>query len=136
MKFGEILMCYMTNISNIFLVPCRRLDTSARPFYDFIKILKQRDLAIFNSGHLQSLIVSYSAFQKNVTLESWHNWLLSNQRRLLNCKGPGTLCQSPKLFKKFLKIIVLVYIYQLAMFGNLMSCGSKNILKNAPCLVY
>ena len=136
MKFGEILVCYMANISNIFLVPCRRLDTSARPFYDFIKILIQRDLDIFNSGHLQSLIVSYSAFQKNVTLESWHNWLLSNQRRLLNCKGPGTLCQSSKLFKKFLKIIALVYIYQLAMFGNLMSCGSKNILKNAPCLVY
>ena len=39
------------------------------------------------------------------------------------------MCQSPKLFKKFLKIIALVYIYQLAMFGNLMSCGSKNILK-------
>ena len=28
------------------------------------------------------------------------------------------------------------YIYQLTMFGGLMSCGSKDIFKNAPCLMY
>ena len=29
-------------------------------------------------------------FSKNGTLESSHNWLLNNWRRLLNWKGPGT----------------------------------------------
>ena len=40
------------------------------------------------------------------------------------------------MFKRFLKIIVLAYIYQLAKFGDLMSCGSKNVFKNASCLMY
>ena len=31
-----------------------------------------------------------------------------------------------KLFKRFLKVIALAYIYQLAKFGGLMSCGSKD----------
>ena len=33
-------------------------------------------------------------------------------------------------------IIILAYIYQLAQFGDLMSCGSKDIFKNAPCFMY
>ena len=37
MKFGQILVCCMTNISNMFLTPCWRLETSCRPFYGFIK---------------------------------------------------------------------------------------------------
>ena len=32
--------------------------------------------------------------------------------------------------------MVLAYIYQLAKFGDLMSCGSKDILKNVPFLMY
>ena len=43
--------------------------------------------------------------------------------------------KSLKLFKKLLKIIALAYIYQLAKFGDLMSYGSKDILKNKPCLI-
>ena len=38
MKFGQILVCCMTNISNMFLAQCWRLETSPRPFYDFIKM--------------------------------------------------------------------------------------------------
>ena len=38
MKFGQILVCYMTNISNIFLAECWRLETSSRLFSDFIKM--------------------------------------------------------------------------------------------------
>ena len=38
--------------------------------------------------------------------------------------------QSFKLFKRFLKIIALVYIYQLTKFGDLMSCGSKDTVKS------
>ena len=37
---------------------------------------------------------------------------------------------------KILKIIALDYIYQLAKYGDLMSCGSKDIFKNAPHLMY
>ena len=35
-----------------------------------------------------------------------------------------------------MKIIVLAYIYQLAKFGDFMSYGSKDIFRNAPCLMY
>ena len=90
MKFGQVLVCCMTNISNIFLAECWRLETSCRLFYDFIKMTIQQDLAIFNGWHIPFLIVLHSPFQKNETLESWHNWLLSNWSRLLNWKGPGT----------------------------------------------
>ena len=136
MKLGQILVCPMTNISNMFLAQCWRLETSFRPFYDFIKMVTVQNLAIFNSWHLPFLIVPYSHFQKNETLESWNSWLLSNLSRLLNWKGPGTQPQYSKLFKRFLKIIALAYIYQLTKFGDLMSCGSKDIVKNAPCLMY
>ena len=37
MKFGQILMRCMTNISNMSLGECWRLETSSRFFYDFIK---------------------------------------------------------------------------------------------------
>ena len=53
MKLGHILMCYMTNISNILWI-------SSRPFYDFDKVTIKRDLAVFNSWHLTSLIVPYT----------------------------------------------------------------------------
>ena len=35
-----------------------------------------------------------------------------------------------------MKIIALAYIYQFAKFGGFMSCGSKDILKNVPYLMY
>ena len=90
MKFGQMLVYCMINISNMFLGECWRLETSSRLFYDFIKMTIQQDLAIFNGWHIPFLIVLYSPFQKNETLESWYNWLLSNWGRLLNWKGPGT----------------------------------------------
>ena len=83
MKFGQILVCCMTNISKMFLFECWRLKASSRLFYDFI-IWNLQDLAIFNGWHILFLIVLYSPFQKYETLESWHIWLLSNWGRLLN----------------------------------------------------
>ena len=72
------------------------------------------------------LIVLYSPFQKN---KHWNPgifgyWVL----------GAGCLIekpQSPRLFKRLLKIIVLAYIYQLAEFGDFMICGSK--MHFIPC---
>ena len=84
MKFGQIPVCCMTNISNMFLAECWRLETSSRLFYDFIKMAIQQDLVIFNGRHIPFLIAFYSPFLKNETLESWHIWLLSNWGRLLN----------------------------------------------------
>ena len=55
-----------------------RLETSSRLFCDFIKLTIQQNLAIFNSWYLSILILPYLLFQKNETLEYWHNWLLSN----------------------------------------------------------
>ena len=89
-------------------VQCWRLETSSRSFYDFIKMTIKRDLVIFNSWLLPFLIVGYSHFQKNETLESWHSWLLSNLSRLLNWKGPGTQPQSSNCSKDSWKLLTLL----------------------------
>ena len=39
MKFGQILVYYKTNISNMFVAQCWRLETSSKPFYDFIEMI-------------------------------------------------------------------------------------------------
>ena len=52
MKFGQILVYCMANISSMFLAECWRLGTSSRPFYDFIKMTIQEVLAIFNGWHV------------------------------------------------------------------------------------
>ena len=107
MKSGQILVYLLTNISNVFLVQCWRLETSSRPFYDFNEITLQRYLSIFSSWYLPFLILSYSPFQKNETLETWHKRLLSNWNRLLNWKGPGAYPQTSKSFKRFQRNIVV-----------------------------
>ena len=84
MKFGQILVYYMANISNMFLAEFWRLETSSRLFYDFIQMTILQDQAIFNGWHMPFLIVLYSTFQKNEKLKSWHIWLLSNWDRLVN----------------------------------------------------
>ena len=90
MTLGQILLCCMTNISNMCLDQFWRLGTSNRLFYNFIKMTTKQDLTIFNSWHLPILNVTYSTFQKNETLELRHNWLLSNWSSLLNQIGPRT----------------------------------------------
>ena len=87
MKLSQIQVCCMTNIFNMFLAQCWKLETSSRPFYDFIKMKIEQDLVIFNSQNLPFLIVHYSHFQESETLESWHcYWVI-----WADCwKGPGT----------------------------------------------
>ena len=41
-----------------------------------------------------------------------------------------------QIVSKILKIINFGYIYQLTKFGDFMSCGSKDVFKNVPCLMY
>ena len=45
----NVLVCCMTNISNMFLTQCWKLETSSRSFYDFSKMTIQGDVAVFNS---------------------------------------------------------------------------------------
>ena len=70
MKFGQILVCCMTNIPNMILAECRRLETSSKLFYDFNKMTIERDLDVFNGSHLPFLIVPYSPFQKK--MKQWN----------------------------------------------------------------
>ena len=57
MKFGQILVCFLTNICNMFLAQCWKLETSSRRFYDFIKVTILRCLAIFDTWYLSFLIL-------------------------------------------------------------------------------
>ena len=84
MTFGQILVCCMTNISNIILAECWRLKTSSRLFHDFIKITIQQDLAVFNGWHIPFLIVVYSPFQKKFNTGILAYLVMSNWGRLLN----------------------------------------------------
>ena len=94
-------------------------------------------MAIFNGWHLPVLSCFYSPFQKNKTLESWHNCLFINWSRLLDWKGPVyNLTPVLQIVKKIMKNFTLVYIHELTKYGDLMIFISKNIFKNAPCLMY
>ena len=129
MKLGQILVCCMrqTFLTCFWLIAGYwELVTS-----QFMILLKWQYCKIW-----PFLNVLYSSFQKNETLKFWHSWLLSNRSRLLNWIGPETYPQSSKLFSWPLKIIALVYIYQLLKYSYLMSFGSTDIFKNTPCLMY
>ena len=58
-KFGQILVCCMIKISNMFLDECWRLETSSRLFYDFILLLH-----LLISINWPSLVTSWFVVQK------------------------------------------------------------------------
>ena len=93
--------------------------------------------AIFNSWQVSFLIFLYLPFQKseqqnlNVT-GYWVIWAGYWTEKDLGLSQP----QSSKFLKRILKIIVLAYIYQFVKFDDSVSCGSKDMFKNAPCLMY
>ena len=97
MKFGQILVCWMTNISNLFLAQCWRMETRCRPFYDIISMAVWQDLAIFNNWHLPFLIVPCSPLQKNEALKSWHNWSPIEKDLELSLSPPSCSKDSWKL---------------------------------------
>ena len=70
MKSGQIRVSCMTNMTIMFLAEYWTLETSSRLIYDFIKMTKQLDLAIFNYWHIPFLIVLNSLFQKKK--EHWN----------------------------------------------------------------
>ena len=104
MKFGQILVCCMTNISNmLWLNPG---DWKLVP--GLFMILLKWQYSKICPFLIVDVFVPYSLFQKNEALESWHDWLLSNWSSLLNWKGPGTKPQSSNCSKSFRKILLLL----------------------------
>ena len=81
MKFCQILVCCVANISNVFLAECWRLETSCRLFHDFIKMTIQENLTIFGGWHLPFLNGPDSLFFKKKKRKHWNLdiiWLFSN----------------------------------------------------------
>ena len=54
-KLGQIRVYLLTNISNMFLAQCWRLEASSRPFYDFNETTIKQVLS-FNSWYFLSVI--------------------------------------------------------------------------------
>ena len=133
MKLGQILVCCIKSISNMFLAQHWRLETSSRHLYDFIKITIWHDLAIFNSWHLPFLIVLIHVYKKvkhwNLNITGY--WVIG-----AGCLIEMTWNLALQIVLKIPEIIAIAYIYQIAKFGDLMSCGSKDIFRNVPCLMY
>ena len=129
MKLDQILVCCMTNISNLFLAQGWRLDTSSRPFMILLKwqYSKIWPFLIFDFYQFSLSLINLFTKMNFWNLDMigyWHYWITG--------AGP----QSSKLLKRFLKIIPLAHIYQFAKFGDLICYGSKDIFKNVLCLIY
>ena len=71
MKFGEILVCLITNMFNMFLAQCWRLGTRSRSYYNFNEMAIWQNLSIFSSWYYPFLIVLYLNFRKIEKLETW-----------------------------------------------------------------
>ena len=110
MKFGQVLVYLITNISNMFLAQCCRRETSSRIFY-FNEMRIWQDVSIFSSCYLLFLILLYSCFTKNEKLEIWQNWLLSNWSRFLNWKGPDRALSTHCVDLRFSERIEFLWLY-------------------------
>ena len=78
-----------------FLPQCWRLETSSRPFYYFIKMTTQRDLAIYNSWHLLFLNVPYSPFK-----EKWNTGILEQVAKFKRTWNLATVLQKVQKIPK------------------------------------
>ena len=102
MKFGQILVCCMTNISNMFLDECWRLETSSRLFYDFILLLH-----LLISINWPSLVTSWFVVQK-----------IYSKMHLISCTNTDTerereretkiLTEKKRLF--LTKVLVILFL--------------------------
>ena len=76
MKLDQILVCCLKTISNMFLAQCWRLETSPRPFYNFIKMAIYRDLTIFNGWRLSCPLFIFSKQVKHWNLNIIGYWVI------------------------------------------------------------
>ena len=128
MKFVQILLCCITNISDMFLAQCWRHcssigETSSSSFYDF-KWQYTKKWPILIVDILLFLIVSYSSFQKN---NNNNNKKKPNKNETLGQLVIGYFEQVPKLkitrnlvpiLQKVLKICELFVIYSILQYQS------------------
>ena len=89
MKFGHILVYLITNICNMFLAQCWRLELLPGQFTILMKWHYNETCQLgVDIYHFQFSLIP--PFQKNKKLETWRNWFLSNWSRLLNWKESET----------------------------------------------
>ena len=78
MKFDQILVQLMTNISNSFSALLPTLETSSRPSHDFHKIAVQCNLLISSGWRLLFLIAFVHTFQRinKLAITVFYLWLV------------------------------------------------------------
>ena len=102
MKFGQILVQLMTNISNSFSALLPTLETSSRPSNDFHKIAVQCNLLI-SSGWRRLFFCAHLPKNK----QTHHNCFLSLIGWLIDRFRTYTF-KSGKLFLKIMPIIISI----------------------------
>ena len=103
-------LCCMTNISNMFLTQCWKLETRSRTFY-FIKMAILWDLVIFNSWHVPFSNLPHSSLQKmrRCNLDIIGYWLIGagcsiEENLELSPGSPNCSKDSWKLLPLFISI--------------------------------
>ena len=118
LRCGQILVCCVKSIFNMFLIEFWRLETRSSPYYDLSK-LQYSDI-------WPSLIVDTFHFIFNFPLFTYSKkW-----RRTCNLAPVFQIVQkTPENYRPCL-------YYHLTKVGDLMSCSSKYILNKASYLIY
>ena len=62
--------------------------------------------------------------------------VIEQLKQIAKLKSSWNLAPFPQIVQKIPKIYCSCLYYQLAKFGDLMSCGSNDIFKKAPCHKY
>ena len=129
MKFGQALVI---NISSMFLAQFWSLETISRLLYDFIKMTsKTQPFLIIDIYHFCLSLIHIFIKIKHWNLDIISYWVIG-----AGCWRVWNLAPVLQVVQKIPQNYCLAYINQLAKFGDLTSCGSKTILKNAPCNIY
>ena len=82
MKFGQILVCCMTNISNSFWFNARDWKLVLGLFIILLQWRNNKIWPYWIVGIYHFCMSLIHLFKKK--MKSWHNWLLRNWSRLLN----------------------------------------------------
>ena len=140
MKFIQILACCMATFVTCFWPNAGDWKLVPSPFMILLKwqYSEIRPFLIVDIYHF--LIILSSPFQKNEISESWHDFVMTWHdieylEQVTKLKRTWNLALVLQIVQK-LPENYFTYIYQLAKFGDLRSCGSKHILKNAPSLMH
>ena len=128
MKFGQILLCCMTKISNMFLTQCWRLETISRLFFDFIikfqKSLFLLCVAKYCKNQLHNRPFENHFFQKSIPY--------INQLTDQHCRSTGWSQYDINPFKKTFSPDYIHWLY--VIMYSLPECQGTPCLKQVPHL--